>query len=413
MFIRRLAHTCRSFVHNKDANFAMLAATLIPLTFAAGSFAVDFANVISMKTRLQDAADGAALATSSQLANKTITEAEAKEYAEDFFRGMVAESTGTFSNASATPVATITPIPNGPSTIWKVEVKIAGVQKLTPMARMVGQNTVNINVSSVSQATTEATYPVSMYLVLDHSGSMGWDSGQTGPVEVTKYCIEYEIKYYFGYPYRVEVKVPCGTTTEQRKLSKMDVLKAAVEDLVADIKESDPEDKYARLGAVAYNNQTRDPEDMLQADWDKDRVVTFTNGLEAKNGTNSMAAMAWAYDRIAGDTSPEQSAHMSKNGSNDPEKFIVFMTDGQNETGQAWKDDYVDRETKASCNDAKSEGVTIFSVAFQAPQRGKELLQACSSGTGFYYDANSADELIAAFKEIGEKATNRSNRLTM
>ena len=28
---------------------------------------------------------------------------------------------------------------------------------------------------------------------------------------------------------------------------------------------------------------------------------------------------------------------------------------------------------------------------------GKALLASCSSGTGFYYDASSADELIAAF----------------
>ncbi|MAY60884.1 MAG: hypothetical protein CML29_01620 [Rhizobiales bacterium] len=401
MFIRRLAHTCRSFLHSKDGNFAMLAATLIPLTFAAGSFAVDFANIISMKTRLQDAADGAALATSSQLAAKKITAAEAKQYAEDYFRGMVAESNGSFSTYSATPVATITPIPNGPSTIWQVEVTTIGTQKLTPMAKMVGRSTVHVNVASVSEATTEATYPVSMYLVLDHSGSMGWDSGQTTGVEVTKYC-----RYWWGGRYE------CGTEIQNQPISKINVLKKAVADLVADVKASDPDNKYARMGAVSYNNKTTEY-DKLQADWDKNRVVTFTNALEAKDGTNSMYAMAWAYDRLAGATSPEVSAHHYKNGADDPAKFIVFMTDGQNETGSSSGDDYVDRETMKSCTDAKNKGVTIFSVAFQAPDRGKALLASCSSGTGFYYDASSADELIAAFKEIGEKATNRSNRLTM
>jgi Flp pilus assembly protein TadG/uncharacterized protein YegL len=401
MFIRRLAHMCRAFMRKDDGNFAMLAATLIPLTFAAGSFAIDFANIMSMKTRLQAAVDGAALATSSQLANKTITQQEARDYAINYFNGMVDEESSAFTDFSAAPDATITPIPNGPSTIWKVEVKTVGTQQLTPLAKMVGQNKINVTVTGVSQATTEATYPVSMYLVLDHSGSMTRDSGQTTTVEVPKYCWDWWRGLY-----------QCGTKTEQRALSKMDVLKKAVADLVADIKESDPGNKYARMGAVAYNDKTT-TYDKLQADWNKDRVVTFTNALEAKDGTNSMDAMAWANDRLVGVSSPENSAHHYMNGSSHPEKFIVFMTDGQNETGSASQDDYVDKKTKESCNDAKNKGVTIFSVAFQAPDRGKKLLQACASNASYYYDANSADELIAAFKEIGEKATSRSNRLTM
>mgnify|MGYP001217652013 CR=1 FL=1 len=409
MVIRRLAHSVRTFMTKEDGNFAMFAAVLIPLTFAVGSFAVDFASTISMKTRLQNAADGAALATASQLAQKTITKEQAEQYAIDFFNGMIDGDSRAYSGFSASPQAIITPIANGGSTIWKVEVKTSGRQLLTPMAHLVGQKDITVNVSGTSESSVEATTPLSMYLVLDHSGSMSWDSGQIGPVEVTKYCTEYQTRYWFGFPYRVEVKVPCGTTTEERSLDKMTVLKTAVRDLVDHIKEADPENKYSRMGAVAYNSDTT-PYDKLLADWDKTRVSTFTNNLSATGGTNSQYAMKWASEQLK--TGVEELIHKAYNGSNEPVKFIVFMTDGENDTGNDADDDYADMKTKKYCSDAKANKVTIFSVAFQAPKRGRDLLEACASGSSHYYDAKSADELIKAFKEIGEKATSLSTRLT-
>ena len=398
MNIRQFAHICRAFMKKEDGNFAMLAATLIPLTFAAGSFAVDFASIISMKTRLQNAADGAALATSSQLAQKLIAQADAKEYAENFFRGAVSEDANAFSAFSATPTATITAIPNGPATIWKVEVKSVGTQQLTPMAAMVGQDKVDVTVTGVSQSSSETTNPLSMYLVLDHSGSMAWDSGQTTTVEYEDWCWSRWQGWY-----------RCKRSYTQA-IPKIDVLKSAVKDLVADIKESDPEDKYSRMGAVSYNSATYET-DKLAADWSKDRVTTFTNALVATGGTNSWNAMKWAYEKVTAST--EVNAHFSKNGSNKPSKFIVFMTDGENDTGSSSGNDYADKQTEYYCTQAKDKDVTIFTVAFQAPDRGKKLLQACASSLTYYYDANSADELIAAFKEIGEQATKLSNRLTM
>jgi hypothetical protein len=46
---------------NDDGNFTMMAALMLPILFAAGTLAVDATNAFSMKTRLQNAADSAAL----------------------------------------------------------------------------------------------------------------------------------------------------------------------------------------------------------------------------------------------------------------------------------------------------------------------------------------------------------------
>ena len=55
-------------LRNNDGNFTMLAALMLPVLFVAGSLAIDTTNAFSMKTRLQNAADSAALATTSQVA---------------------------------------------------------------------------------------------------------------------------------------------------------------------------------------------------------------------------------------------------------------------------------------------------------------------------------------------------------
>ena len=74
----------------------MFAALLLPVCFAAGSLAIDFSNAISMKSKMQNASDAAALATASQLAAKKITVLEAKTYAENFFNGLIANESNSF-----------------------------------------------------------------------------------------------------------------------------------------------------------------------------------------------------------------------------------------------------------------------------------------------------------------------------
>jgi hypothetical protein len=47
-----------------------------------------------------------------------------------------------------------------------------------------------------------------------------------------------------------------------------------------------------------------------------------------------------------------------------------------------------------------------------APDRGQKLLQDCSSGTGYYYKAESLNDLLGAFQAIGQQATASKTLLT-
>lgn len=57
-----------------------------------------------------------------------------------------------------------------------------GSQKLTPLAKFVGQDSMNVKVSATSSASLETNNPFSMMLVLDRSGSMdGFADGTFKP----------------------------------------------------------------------------------------------------------------------------------------------------------------------------------------------------------------------------------------
>ena len=377
----------RSFLRKEDGNFAMFAAVLLPLCFAAGSLAIDFSNAVSMKTRLQNAADGAALATASQLAAKKITVLEAKAYAENFFNGLIADEISNNGSFSATPNATITPIGSGTSLAWSVKVATTATQKLTPMAKFVGKDTMDVKVSATSSSSLETNNPLSMMLVLDRSGSMGSNADGTS---TPGYCDDKKKKKKNDYSL-------CG------KSSKLDALKLAVMNMVTQFTAKDEKSIFVRLGAVAYNSSVSSSH-KLKLSWSKPDVVTLTNSLEDGGGTDSSEAMEWAYEQVQKPT--EKNEHLSKNGNNNPAKFIVFMTDGNNNESE------YDRDTKQTCDDAKKDGVDIFTVAFQAPTRGKALLQYCATSADFYYNADNADQLLEAFENIGEKASNLAIRLS-
>lgn len=377
----------RSFLRKEDGNFTMVAAVLLPLCFAAGSLAVDFSNAVSMKTRLQNAADGAALATASQLAAKKITVLEAKAYAENFFNGLIAKEGDNNNGFLATPVATITPLGSGTSLAWTVKVASTGSQNLTPMAKFVGQDKMDVKVSAVSSSSLETNNPLSMVLVLDRSGSMGWNADGTSKPD---YCDD-------------EKKKKKNDYSLCEKPSKLDALKAAVSNMVTQFSDKDPDNKFVRLGAVAYNRNV-DEDHELELSWNKSAVSTLTNTLSADGGTDSSDAMKWARQELKKPT--EKNEHLSKNGNNDPAKFIVFMTDGDN------NDSSYDTSTKSTCDVAKTQGVEIFTVAFQAPSGGKTLLQYCATNADYYYNADNADELLNAFESIGEKASDLAVRLS-
>ncbi len=357
--LRKFAKMLRS----TNGNFAMISALMLPVLFMAGSLAVDTTNMISMKTRMQNAVDSAALATATRLLNEEgLTVLEAQTFAEKFLNGQLEEDLPAYADMSVKPTVTVTPAISANGVVWNVSVLLSGTQSLTPMARLFGKETMTVDVLGKAESgTSGAQGSFSMALVLDQSGSMSWSLGG---------------------------------------LQKIVVLKTAVANLTGQFIKADPAQKYVRVGASSYNSSLKGT---VKLSWDPAKVTTFVNLLLAGGGTDSTDAFNWAYKAVIDKN--ENVLHDQRSGQV-PKKFIVFMTDGDNNYNSA------DTSTKILCDAAKKNGVEIYSVAFAAPSGGKALLSYCASSADHFFDAKNSAELIAAFDQIGKQTSKLVSRLT-
>lgn len=53
-----------------------------------------------------------------------------------------------------------------------------------------------------------------------------------------------------------------------------------------------------------------------------------------------------------------------------------------------------------SCTQAKSNGVTVYGIAFEAPSQGQAVISACATSGAYYFNANDDAEIATAFRSI-------------
>ncbi|OJU02322.1 MAG: hypothetical protein BGN83_13400 [Rhizobium sp. 63-7] len=396
----------RHLLRDKGGNFAITTALIIPVLLGFVGLAIDTSNLLQEKNRLQDAADSAALAAASALAEKGITENEARQLAIQFLTGQMANEGSTpdsdkgvpkDSPFTTDPVVEITETPvGGAGKNFKVEIKAAYTVPFSGFSNVVGFKSMDVSVKSVSESQTESKNALSMYLVLDKSGSMAWKTDTESKTATS--CPNYTESNWKYYP-NLAASSPCY-------ISKINALKTAVGSLMTQLTTADPKGDYVRIGAISYDLDTQAATSLS---WDKAATSTYVDALQALGGTASAKGMQTAYDSLMkvkkSGGYKEEDEHKSKNGQV-PTKYIVFMTDGDNNyTGD-------DVSTKATCDAARTAKIQIYTVAFMAPTRGQQLLQYCATDTSHYFAADNMAELVAAFKSIGEKASQLSTRLT-
>ncbi len=227
------------------------------------------------------------------------------------------------------------------------------VQVPTLMMGIAGIHHLNITTNSKVSYEGHIAEPVSLGLVLDVSGSMRWNG-------------------------------------------KINTLKTAATRLLDKLAAADPDDVYVRTGLVSYSTGLRDVRTM---NWGSDHTRPVVQALFASGGTASTPGVSAVGGWLQGNN--EQAHHEQQEVHEGEEfelhRFMIFMTDGDNNRRTD------DRITKNHCDRLKRDGIEIFSVAFEAPSRGRDLLEHCASSDAHYFDAQDSAEFLAAFDEIGDR----------
>ena len=369
--MRKLFSTAiHSFQYAISGNIGIMAAMIMPVLLGAGGVSVDASNIMWAKSTLQNATDAAALAAASGLANEQMSVDEAKKQARAFLLARMASpidslsSTGDDATLSSPDVDIDTAATGvGTGKRFVVSVKSVFTVPLTPMTRLLGASSISVHAESQSKGQTATESSLSMFLVLDKSGSM-------------------------------------NEATNKKGVNKLQSLKLAVEGLLAQLSKADPNGKYVRTSAVAYNDKADAPSGLS---WDEGVTLAYVKKLASGGSTDSSGAMKTAYAAL---TDPSETAvHVAMTGLT-PKRFLVLMTDGDN---TAVKND---TDTKAICDKARLTQTTVYTVAFMAPAKGKSLLSSCATSAANFFQAEDADALIAAFASIGRDASMLAVRLT-
>ncbi|WP_377292299.1 pilus assembly protein TadG-related protein [Rhizobium sp. SG2393] len=386
----------RCLLMNRRGNFGMLGALTLPVLIGAGGVAMDMATMVMTKHELQDAVDAAALAGASAMAGKGVSEDEAKKIVLNYLKGQLSgssmekdKSKGTTPEevASNAVVTIATKATTGNAKEYTIDVLAGRTVYFTPLTGLFGQNSTDIKTAGTATASTESKNAISMYLVLDRSGSMD-EKTQT---ETTR-------TYTYDCGSKWSPKTCTGTYADY--YTKMEALKMAVADLLSTLDNADPTATLVRTGGNSYNSKADTPTNLK---WGTKSVKSYVDALVPSGTTNSAPAFVNAYNALM--KTSENAVHKAKNGQV-PSKFIVLLTDGENNVANA------DSTTKTYCDMARKEKIEVYSIPFMAPKAGQDLLRYCATSDAHYIPAENADQLSAAFKFIGERATALATRLS-
>lgn len=364
---------CRRFMTNRAGNIAMsFAIVSVPLLGAMG-VGIDYMRAVNMHREIQASLDAALVAAVNDIGTK-----DEKALKTQMANWLAAEATTVGSYTLDTTSVVIDKTNFGITAKVKANVD-------TTFLRILGKTTVPVAVqASVASgqdpgATSKSAF--SMYFVFDRSGSMKEDTKEKYETECTK---------------NNGTKYIC-----QKTYTKMESLKLATSSLLTTFTQADPKVELIRVGAVSYNNVMQTPTALA---WGVTSVSNYVQALTPTGTTNSGEAFQTAYDALVAST--EATAHEKKNGNKTPDKYIVFMTDGENNVNGA------DTKTKLYCDKARTAKIKVYAIAFMAPKAGEALLRYCATSSADYYEPQDTSSIVKAFENIAKDASKRIVRLT-
>lgn len=352
----------KSYLKNTSGNFAIMFSVVVSLLVGVAAFALDTAKGYKLRSALTDIADAAALggafvATTNPEDREETVKKIIDFHLMDFPSGFkLSSSSINFDDANSELTVSLDASFD----------TIFGSAFGLPSLDILGQSATTYAQDDIS--------PISMAFVLDVSGSMNGNSSSGG--------------------------------------KKIDALKKSVSSMFDVIEATAPRkdilQNKMRTGMTAFDIDLV-IEHTVPMSFGWVDVENEVKSLNPGGDTNTTPAFQLAHQMLLNDTPKPSNLR----------EYLILMTDGAN-------DDFLENaNTVALCDTAKAQGMKVFSIAFEAPPVGQDLLRACASGDNnvsgavvasaspevpdsastrqYYFDAQNAIELEAAFQQIGEE----------
>ncbi len=137
---------------------------------------------------------------------------------------------------------------------------------------------------------------------------------------------------------------------------------------------------------------------------DRNKMINYINSLSTGGGTAGHQGVSWSWYLVAEKWDKIFKGTEAPLPYDEPDsvKAVILMTDGSF-NAQEFKDDQggSDTQARAVCDAMKQQDkIIIYTVAFQAPNDGKKVLEYCASGPEFAFSPENGDELDQAYQAI-------------
>lgn len=400
----RAIRFAQSFLLDNRGNIALTAAIVLPVTIGGVGLAIDYGRLYTSHSELQQAIDSAALSASAAMAAGNKDASNVEDYTKKFIATQLQDA---LSDAQLSELASGLSVDVASSSdangvdVYDVSISASFTASLTTLSLFANDAVAEVSASTAAQSRTESTTALSMFVVLDRSGSMSF---VTDTVEsYTQKCQNYTTDNWGYYPNLAKTK-PCY-------VNKISALKSAADalfDELDSLENLEPSNKTVRVGAISFTDSKQSAQSL---EWGTANASSYVNGLPdyPTGGTDMSDAMADAYSAV---TASSETTAQSGAGNKDFYKFIVLMSDGENTGASSTWNSSLDTKTLSTCSSARSAGVTIYTVAFMAPTNGKTLLKNCVGVSDNYFEATDLNSLVEAFATIGKKVTDQTTRMT-
>jgi len=163
----------------------------------------------------------------------------------------------------------------------------------------------------------------------------------------------------------------------------------------------------------------------------KNVILTALRNMVADGHTNIHQGAVWGW-RVLSPQAPFTQGREPRKGTDDEHvRILILMTDGANTyqrqssfnktrinaygygteqrlgpgVDQSWEiEAKMDERTALTCENAKKEGISVYTVAFQiSHQATVRMMRDCASSANMAFDARSNSDLIEAFERIAEE----------
>lgn len=413
-----LTRNIGALLRDRQGNFAMMTALALPLMMGVAGAGLELTRAMQVKSDLQNAADSGTLAAATKFRE---TEGKASD---DELKAQVKLFLGTSDFAkdlsAAEKIAFDQSVDSIPSRFktskgdgFRIATTVSYQMPLNPLLSLIGAKSIKLSATSTTESSFNNGSPMSMYLVLDRSGSMSF---KTDTVDKSKVSCPNYTAANWGQSQASVTSKPCY-------VNKSTSLKTAVSFLVTTLNNSDPtyksggspESTLVRTAAIAYNDASFTEQPLT---WGTAKANTYVKAIPQypEGGTNANAALTTAYNALKSNNgdikSTTEGIEHTKQNNSFYNRYIVLMTDGEMTGLSASWNPTIDAQVRATCAKAKADDIKIFTIAFMAPDRGKSLLQACATSVDNYYAPENMEEIVAAFGDIAKKASGNVSRLT-